>query len=175
MQSTEPTDNTQQKMGKGMLIVAWLCALLLLTLFFNQKLEQQYNPNASPVSKNTVDGAVVKLQRNRHGHYVSGGTINAEQVTFLLDTGATNVSIPANLANKLGLRSGAPHRVLTANGQITVYATRLNELTIGDIHLFNVAANINPGMNGDEILLGMSALKQLEFTQRGDQLTLRQY
>lgn len=175
MQSPEPHDPTQKRMGKGMLIVAWLCALLLLTLFFNQELEQQYNPNAAPRSKTTIDGAEVELQRNRQGHYVSTGTINSERVTFLLDTGATNVSIPANLANRLNLESGAPHRVSTANGQITVYATRLNELSIGDIHLFNVAANINPGMSGDEILLGMSALKQLEFTQRGDQLTLRQY
>jgi aspartyl protease family protein len=175
MQSPEPYDHTQKRMGKGMLIAAWLCALLLLTLFFNQELEQQYNPNSSPISKNIGDGAEVKLQRNRHGHYVSAGTINSEKVTFLLDTGATNVSIPANLADKLGLKSGTSHRVSTANGQITVYATRLNELSIGDIHLFNVAANINPGMDGDEILLGMSALKQLEFTQRGDRLTLRQY
>jgi aspartyl protease family protein len=175
MQPSEPADNTQRRMGKSMLIAAWLIALLLLTLFFNQELEQQYNPNTTPLSKSTVDGAEVQLQRNRHGHYVSAGSINSERVTFLLDTGATNVSIPANLANKLGLQSGTPHRVSTANGQITVYATRLNELSIGDIHLFNVAANINPGMSGDEILLGMSALKQLEFTQRGDQLTLRQY
>ncbi|TDF39936.1 TIGR02281 family clan AA aspartic protease [Alteromonadaceae bacterium M269] len=158
-----------------MIVAAWLCALLLLTLFFNNELEEQYNPNTNPQSKNTVNGAEVKLLRNRHGHYVSTGTINAERVTFLLDTGATDVSIPANLANRLGLEPGAQHLVSTANGQIYVSSTRINELSIGDIRLFNVAANINPGMQGEEILLGMSALKQLEFTQRGDQLTLRQY
>ncbi|HSG99608.1 MAG TPA: TIGR02281 family clan AA aspartic protease, partial [candidate division Zixibacteria bacterium] len=31
-----------------------------------------------------------------------------------------------------------------------------------------------PSMAGDTILLGMSALRQIEFTQRGDSLTLRQ-
>ncbi|MBN0322036.1 TIGR02281 family clan AA aspartic protease, partial [Pseudomonas aeruginosa] len=33
---------------------------------------------------------------------------------------------------------------------------------------------IAPGMDGDEVLLGMSALKQLEFTQRDGTLVLRQ-
>jgi aspartyl protease family protein len=37
-----------------------------------------------------------------------------------------------------------------------------------------VAALIAPGMGGDEVLLGMSALKQLEFTQRDGSLMLRQ-
>lgn len=175
MQQLDSKDNTQRKMGKGMLIAAWLCALLLLTFFFNSELEQQFNPNTDPQSKSTVNGIEVKLQRNRQGHYVSTGTINAEPVIFLLDTGATDVSIPSGLANQLKLNAGASHRVSTANGNINVYSTRLDELTIGDIRLYNVAANINPGMQGEEILLGMSALKQLEFTQRGDQLTLRQY
>ncbi|EGG98411.1 hypothetical protein imdm_38 [gamma proteobacterium IMCC2047] len=35
-------------------------------------------------------------------------------------------------------------------------------------------ASINPGMD-DFILLGMSALKQIELTQRGDTLTLRYF
>ncbi|MFT7219372.1 MAG: aspartyl protease family protein, partial [Candidatus Azotimanducaceae bacterium] len=35
-------------------------------------------------------------------------------------------------------------------------------------------ASINPGMTTGAILLGMSALGQIEFTQSGDTLTLRQ-
>jgi aspartyl protease family protein len=37
----------------------------------------------------------------------------------------------------------------------------------------NVPASINPGMHDMEILLGMSVLKHVEFTQRGDTLILR--
>ena len=40
--------------------------------------------------------------------------------------------------------------------------------------LRDVAALITPGMEGHEVLLGMSALKQLEFTQKGGTLVLRQ-
>ena len=47
------------------------------------------------------------------------------------------------------------------------------ELQIGDILLTGVRASINPAMTGNTVLLGMSALRHVEFTQRGDQLTLR--
>jgi len=64
---------------------------------------------------------------------------------------------------------------MTANGTITVHNTTLATLSIGNITLSNVSASINPAMHDLEILLGMSALKDIEFTQRGDQLTLKQY
>ena len=51
--------------------------------------------------------------------------------------------------------------------------TEINKLSIGQITLYNVDANINPGMQSGHVLLGMSALKQLEFTQRGNTLILR--
>ncbi|MFO5701857.1 hypothetical protein ACLBSN_32330, partial [Klebsiella pneumoniae] len=50
----------------------------------------------------------------------------------------------------------------------------LNHLPLGDSRLPGVAALIAPGTVGDEVLLGMSALKQLEFTQRDGTLVLRQ-
>jgi len=37
-----------------------------------------------------------------------------------------------------------------------------------------VRASINPQSSDDNILLGMTFLKHLDFAQRGDQLTLRQ-
>ena len=46
-------------------------------------------------------------------------------------------------------------------------------LTLGDIVLDNVDASITPGLEDDVILLGMSALKQLELVQKGDTLTIK--
>ena len=103
------------------------------------------------------------------------GTINRQPAEFLLDTGATDVVIPASLAGALKVSRGRPLRAMTANGPITVYETRLEELSIGAITLHDVRANINTAMQASEILLGMSALKQIEFVQRGDSLTLTQY
>lgn len=63
----------------------------------------------------------------------------------------------------------------TANGSTRSYLTRLDEVAVGDIRLQNVEASITPGLQMREVLLGMSFLKYIEFTQRGNTLTLRQY
>jgi aspartyl protease family protein len=105
---------------------------------------------------------------------MAGGKINGEEVSFLLDTGATQVAIPTQVARHLGLQAGAAITISTANGRATAHRTRLERLQLGDIVLTDVEALIAPGMDGDDVLLGMSALKQLEFTQRGGTLMLRQ-
>lgn len=168
-----PSTDPHKKLGKWMLAMAWIAGLVVLTLFFDDQLFKRYNPNADPITSVSAEGSEVRLRRNRLGHYVSSGEINGAPVIFLLDTGATNVSIPAHLSNELGLRPGRLQRVQTANGSLQVAATQIGELRLGNIVLRNVDANLNPGMDGDQILLGMSALKHLEFTQRGDWLILR--
>lgn len=161
------------KIGKWMLILAWVAGLGLLTLIFDDQLARQFNPNQQPDSTVTASGVEVRLKQNRMGHYVTGGSINGQPVVFLLDTGATDVSIPFHLAEQLNLIPGRKQRVRTANGNIHVAQTTLSRLEIGDITLLDVEANLNPGMQDNEILLGMSALKQLEFSQKGDWLVLR--
>ena len=158
-----------------MLVICFAVALTALTVFFDDWIANQNNPNTDPESVQLADGSLqVVLLRNRQGHYVSAGTINGRPVTFLLDTGATDVAVPAGIAKKLGLKHGAGARVITAAGVVPVVSTTINQLTLGHILLTNVSASITPSMGGEMILLGMSALKQIEFTQRGDTLTLRQ-
>ena len=163
----------QGKIGKWMLIMGWVAGLGLLTLMFDDQLANQFNPNAKPVSVQSGEIVEVKLKQNRYGHYVTGGSINGQAVIFFLDTGATDVSIPYHLAAQLKLRPGRKVSVNTANGRIEVAQTSIDQLAIGDIQLFNVDANLNPAVQGNEILLGMSALKQLEFSQKGEWLVLR--
>ncbi len=154
--------------------VAFLLALGLLTMFFSGVEEKQRNPNQTPESIYQGNKVEVVLERNRQGHYLVVGEINRQRAEFLLDTGATDVVIPERLAERLGLRKGRAGRAMTANGAVTVYDTVIDELRIGEITLRDVNASINPGMGDLEILLGMSALKHIEFVQRGSQLTLRQ-
>lgn len=160
--------------GKAMWIVAWLLGLFLATRFFAQWQDTQRNPNQQPDSAVGSGYAEVRLASNGQGHFLASGLINGEAVEFLLDTGATDVAIPAALAERLGLPRGAPISLHTANGTSTGYRTRLTSLQLGDILLSDVRALIAPGMHGEEVLLGMSALKQLEFTQRDGTLLLRQ-
>ena len=158
-----------------MYLVASLLVLALLTFLFADALEQQRNPNESPHTVTTAAGdKSIALRRNRDGHYVLDGYLNDSRVEFLLDTGATAVSIPAHIAQSAALTPGPPIRALTANGMTTAYATRVAKITIGDIAVADVAASIVPNLPGDQILLGMSFLKQLDFAQRGDTLILSQ-
>ena len=167
------TTDPHQKTAKWMVIVAWLVGLAMLVLFFDTLLEKQTNPNQQPISRQEQGRTEVSLKRNKYGHYVSAGLINGKAVVFLLDTGATDVSVPMHMARELGLDIGARHYVQTANGRVQVADTQIAQLALGAITLNNVSANLNPGVTGDEILLGMSALKHLDFSQNGDWLLLR--
>ncbi len=166
-------NDQSKKMGQGMIFIAWILFVGVLTFAFNNYLEQQNNPNQDVETQSINNIAEVKLIQNRYGHYVVNGQINQHKVTFLLDTGATLISIPAAIAERLQLKKGYPSQSRTANGTITVYGTRLNSVSIGAITLNNIRATINPHMDGDEILLGMSFMKHLEMIQKGNELILR--
>lgn len=161
----------EKKIGKGMLTISWIIVLAGLTLIFGRWEDHQHNPNQSVST--TPDGEII-LQQNRQNHYMTSGLINGQAVVFMLDTGATDVAVPAALARQLGLKPGYPRNAMTANGIVEVYDTKIATLTIGPISLRNVSASINPGLSGTEILLGMSALKDLELTQRDNTLTIKQ-
>jgi aspartyl protease family protein len=145
-----------------------------MTFIFAWLLERQHNPNQSNLVRvlDTGEQEVV-LEQNRSGHYVASGEINGRPVLLFLDTGATHVSIPAALAAELGLERGSEMIAQTANGVVKVYATRLERVRLGHIVMENVPASINPGMTGEDILLGMSFLGRLEMLQSGETLRLR--
>jgi aspartyl protease family protein len=153
-----------------MALVASLLVLGMFYLYFENSLQARNNPNSQ---LQIAPGTELVLKRSGDGHYVFPGTVNGRPVTFLLDTGATLVSVPAHLAGELGLRAGAPQQSITANGTVTTRATRLESLAFGPFDLRGVPASLNPGMGDNQILMGMSVLKHLEFTQRGDTLILR--
>lgn len=163
-------------MSTIMTALAWVAFMLLLGFYFNDVLEKQRNPNQTLTTQYS-EGQIreVTLQRNRYGHYVSTGKLNGHDVTFMLDTGATGVAIPDHIARELQIKRGKAYSVQTANGIATSFATRLDTVSVGEITLRNVDAGIAPGLTGDEVLLGMSFLKHIEFTQRGDTLILKQY
>jgi aspartyl protease family protein len=166
------TDHAQ-RLGKGMIVAAWLLLLLLLTWFFNDRLEAQRNPNRQLATTATSEIPEVRLERNRFGHYVASGTINGHPVEFMLDTGATDVSIPAPVADRIGLERGRRARYQTANGTISAWQTTLDEIRLGPLRLGPVAASINPNGGDEAVLLGMSFLRQLDFSQQGNTLTLK--
>jgi aspartyl protease family protein len=149
------TENQQmdngQRLGKGMIIAAWVLLLLLLTWFFNDRLDAQRNPNRQLATATATEIPEVRLVRNRFGH----------------------VSIPAAVADRIGLERGRRAYYQTANGTIAAWQTTLAEIQLGPLRLGPVAASINPNGGDAAVLLGMSFLRQLDFSQQGNTLTLK--
>ena len=176
MNTPEPnsttSNNSGHKLGTIMIHLSWVALIILLAILMQRWLDQRYNPNTSPLVTTVNGQQQLTLQRNPYGHYIANGYINGYEAAFLLDTGATDVVIPAKLAKTFNLEQGYPTQVKTANGIITVYSTQLEQVALGPIRLHNVRGSINPKMEDDEILLGMSFLKQLSLTQYQDKLII---
>lgn len=161
-------------MGRYMVIGFWLLLLAFGTFGASRWLERANNLNAS-VSTAIEDGRrYVQLKGDRWGHYSVTVQINGQPVKALVDTGATSVSLTADVARQLGLSSRRESTAITAAGAVTVYDIELDLVTLGDLRQTDVFAHINPHMQGDAILLGMSFLRHFDMSIRGDIMTLRE-
>lgn len=159
-----------------MVILTWVTALGLATMLFQEWLDKRDNPNEVVHGLITDHGArEIVLERNPQGHYVATGEINGQPVRFMVDTGATNLGIPKRVADNLGLQGGQVASSHTAGGRVRVFLLDLESVRLGNIVMNDVRASIIPDMPGDEVLLGMSFLKDLEILQKNSTMTLRQY
>lgn len=162
-------ENSDSRVGQRML---WLAAIGLLgglTLLFSTM-----DDRGGMVSSVDSNGAtMVVLEQDRSGHYEAEGEINGRAVTFLVDTGATDIALPESVARALGLEFGPRIKVMTAAGPSTAWLTRLDEVNVGGIRRKNVRASITSG-EFDGILLGMSFLKHYSLQQQDGKLIIRQ-
>ena len=178
MQHQENKRDFSSRAGMAMMVIAWVLFLFILVGGFDYLISKRNNPNQDIVTNeyylaNGLQKEIV-LERNAYGHYVTSGTINDNEVVFLLDTGATEIAVPESLANDIGLIKNQRIIVKTANGNTRAYRTRIASVGIGDIKLYDLNATILTNMPGKEILLGMNFLKHLEITQKGKTLTIKQ-
>jgi len=70
--------------------------------------------------KVSVTGSQVEvvIPKAQDGHHYIDGMLNGKQIHFLIDTGASYVSIGGNLAAQMGLLAGKPTKFETANGSV---------------------------------------------------------
>jgi len=165
----QANDKQLSKMGGVMMLAGWVLFFGLLTMFFNNYM----HPRSDGRITSSGD-RIVTVYRNINNQYLSTGKINGKSVVYLIDTGATGISIPVKVARETGLLSGSPSTVSTANGLRTVYQTTVKKLELGPIVIKNIRAHINPGLTDNQILLGMRVLRQLDIRIKGDTMTLRQ-
>ena len=116
----------------------------------------------------------VTLTADGSGHFIATGSINGASVRFLLDTGATLVSMSVDDARRAGINYLAGERGYsqTANGLAPVYKVRLAEVKLGDLMLRDIEGLVHAGNALPMALLGMSFLGRLEMRNEGDSMTL---
>ena len=118
--------------------------------------------------------ATVVLMPDKNGHFVSLGSINGGSVRFLVDTGATMVSMSVDEARRAGVNYLAGERGYsqTANGVTAIYRVKLAKVTLGDITLQDIDGMVHENGTLPIVLLGMSFLGKLEMRREGSSLTL---
>jgi aspartyl protease family protein len=121
----------------------------------------------------TTGAARITLIADERGHFVTLGSINGASMRFLVDTGATMISIGIGDARRIGLDylKGEQGYSRTANGVARVYKIKLDTVKVGDISINGVDALVHDA-DLPFALLGMSFLNRLEMNRQGDNLTL---
>lgn len=140
----------------------WLGLGLLIYVFFLR----QEAPPPRLLGPNSVE-----LQRTRDGHFYIDGQIQSHPARFLIDTGASTVSVSEGLARQAGLGCDRVATFSTANGHVQGCTTRVSRLFFGPFEMHDVAVVILPQM-GAEALLGMNVLRRVRMEQAGDRLRL---
>ncbi len=115
----------------------------------------------------------ITLAADARGHFAVSGTINGGHMQFLVDTGASFISIGMQDAKRLGLdlKGASMVYMSTANGTIPAYKIRLAEVNIEGIVLYGIDAVVHDNMQGFA-LLGMSFLNRMEMKRNGQTMTL---
>jgi len=118
-------------------------------------------------------GKQIVLTAQSGGHFVTSGTINGKTARFVVDTGATLVSMDQYEADRLGVdwKNGRRGVSRTANGDAPFYATTLQSLRIGDVQVYDVPAIVSPAPM-PYILLGNSFLNRFQMKRENDVMTL---
>jgi len=116
----------------------------------------------------------VTLHADARGHFVSDAVVNGARLRFLVDTGATLVSLGVTDARRAGVdfRKGAAVSVQTAAGSVQAWRVALDTLQIGSLVLHNVDAVVFE-QELPLALLGMSVLDRVEMRREGRTLTLQ--
>lgn len=119
--------------------------------------------------------ARARLTGDSRGHFMTTAVVNGASIQFLLDTGATSVTISSDDARRANVKySSADRRMIqTANGVVVGYSVKFDTVRVGEITLNNVDGMVMEGNSlGRHGLLGMSFLSRTDMRREGDQMLL---
>ncbi len=115
-------------------------------------------------------GDPLVIGQGNNGHYMVQGAVNGQDLIFMVDTGASYVTLPQWIGNSAGIQCLATGTMNTGNGTTRVCATIIKKLRFGTFVLKDVEAVIAPNLK--EPLLGMNVLKRFRVEQDSGEMRL---
>jgi len=117
----------------------------------------------SPTQGTAHEDGTVSFPAGSDGHFHIQALINGSRVTFMVDTGASDIVLAPEDARRIGIDPANlefDQSAETANGTVRGAAIRLQSLSVGSIQMGNLPAAVN-GADMSESLLGMEFLNRL--------------
>jgi aspartyl protease family protein len=153
-------------LGHMVALTIWIIISTVIYLYFDAR----QKPTIAVASADLASGQII-IPRSIDGHYYVRGAINGHPVDFMVDTGASIVSISHDIALSTDLPGGIPANFLTANG--TVMGRIVSGQTIEAGGIVVEGLNIGIGIGGNIALLGQNFLRKVDVLQSGDKMVLR--
>jgi aspartyl protease family protein len=116
--------------------------------------------------------AQLEIPAARDGHYYLKGEIHGEPLEFMVDTGATYVSVSREFAKAARLPKGIPGYFATANGSAEGEILKGHDVVVEGIRVSGLTIAVAP-LGGKVGLLGQNFLRQFEVSQAGGVMRLK--
>jgi aspartyl protease family protein len=165
--SKVPFKQLLKSAGTWVLIIG----VLLIGFSYKSDIRKVYNKvyaNLIPGNYITTGDKQVIVYANQYGHYYVNTIVQGVKIDFLIDTGATTVSLTRSDAEKLGINLNQlnySQKVSTANGMALSAPIKLDYIQINDIIVNDVSASVGSDDGLEKSLLGMSFLNKLKLFQ----------
>jgi aspartyl protease family protein len=165
---SDPVHGTVRR-GAWVITAFWLLLLGLLYAGFDQ-VEQR---RTAALQAHAGSGGELVIPRGPDGHFRVDGRVNGEPVSFLVDTGATSVTVSEALAQRAGLRGGQSVTFQTANGVLP--GRVLHQVPVQAGHLALPGVTVAVGMVGkppELALLGQNFLSRYDIQMLQSEMRL---
>lgn len=149
-----------QRLGKTVRdlgIWVLIFAMVIIAYGFRDVLTGELFPNRAI---QTSDEAI-EIRRSRDGHFHARLELEGTPVSFIVDTGASQIVLSLDDAERIGIdpdRLSFTGRASTANGTVRIAPIYLDSVRFGPFEERNVQASVNEGELHTS-LLGMSYLE----------------
>lgn len=154
------------KTGLIPMMIFWCVVMGLLYMLMTNYLK--------PKQAQVLANGDLAINRSQDGHFYTTGTINGKEAKFMVDTGASLVSVSEEFAKKAFIRGGVPTTFKTANGDRPGLVVEGVGVSIGPVSVTNVKVGVGlRGGDENDALLGQSFLSKFDITMSKTQMVLR--